>query len=179
MQIARSGTLALVLALGFPMSLRAQEAGSRPDLGFTLRIQHPLQDFQSQVLDTSLGFGVGARARFTLGEHHGLTVRAEYDWYPDGGGMIYWDGPTHEDTIRVREQSLGLDYEWRYHGRHGGYLIVGPMYRRWSDLREHIYNSGFSSNTSPNVYAKTTPSSLGYSLGWGSQVGLTPKLWTT
>ena len=169
MPTTRCPFLASALALLALAPLHAQEAGGRPQLGAALTFQHPMGDFRSQILDSDAGYGLGFRARFTLAPHHGLTARLGYDWFTEGGGNF--DAPNYmlKTSIQVREQSLGLDYEWRYHGGRGGYLLVGPVFRRWSDRREFTYEQTLPGPVPASHVDSTTPSSLGYSLGWGYQ----------
>ena len=149
--------------------LLAQTAGERLQLGAALTLQHPIGDYHSEVLDSDAGYGLGFRARYALAPHHGLAGRLGYDWYTEGGGNTQGSNYILMSSIQVREVSWGLDYEWRYNGGQGGYLLAGPVFRRWSDRREYNYVPILPGSIPASHTDSTTPSSLGYSIGWGYQ----------
>ncbi len=150
------------------LSLLGGPGTSKPEVGVSLKVQQPLGEYKSTVLDADLGFGLGVRARFNFQPRHALSGRLEYDWYPEGGSPTRGSNYLLEESYRVRELSLGLNYEWLYNGgSRGGYLLLGPVYRRWSDHREAIYSPTLPGPIPVSRSLNTTPSRLGLNVGWG------------
>ncbi len=164
-QRSLSLTLALAAALSGPAF--AQASPWTPDWGATLRLQRPLGNYQSEVLDAGLGYGIGARVRFSPTERHGLTFHLDYDFFPEGGTETHGSNYILNYRIQVREQSMGLDYEWRFGAKKRAYLFGGPVYRRWKDRREYSYYQTQPGTIPASFVDSTSPSKLGYSLGWG------------
>lgn len=166
-KIKKSPCFGLTFALMCLPGLAGQRDAS-PEFGASLKLQYPLGEYKSTVLDASLGYGLGVRTRFNLQPRHALSARLEYDMFPEGGSLT--DEPTymHKEAFQIRVLSVGVNYEWLYADRsNGAYLLIGPVFRRWSDHREFI-NMETRPGPIPASYSlHTTPSSLGLNVGWG------------
>ncbi|HJW71724.1 MAG TPA: hypothetical protein VJ486_02610 [Geothrix sp.] len=88
--------------------------------------------------------------------------------FPEGGWPVHEAGFTIKKSVQIRELSLGINYEWLCSdSSHGAYLLIGPVFRHWSDHREMNYVETFPGPTPASQSINTTPSGLGLNVGWG------------
>ena len=118
-----------LLCVGLPLLGGAGEGGL--EFGASLKIQRPLGEFQSTVLDAGLGYGLGIRTRYKFQGQQALTARLDYDLFTEGETEVHGSNYLMTEVIKVREMAIGVNYEWLLSGGNvGGYLLVGPVYRR-------------------------------------------------
>jgi hypothetical protein len=88
--------------------------------------------------------------------------------YTEGGSLTNEPTYMHKETFQIRELSVGVNYEWLCSDHsYGAYLLIGPIFRRWSDNRDFI-NMETRPGPIPASYSThTNPSSLGLNVGWG------------
>lgn len=154
------------ICLNMPLLAGPGEPG--PEFGGSLTLQRPLGEYQSTVLDAGLGYGLGARIRIPFSPRQALHLRIGYDWFPEGAEEAQGQNYYMHASFQIRELSLGLIYEWSYSGgASGGYLMGGPVYRRWQDRRTQVYDQTRPGPIPASQVISTTPSGLGLDLGWG------------
>jgi hypothetical protein len=135
-------TLALV-----GTSLAAQEG---PRFGLQATLNQPQSDLKD-VVDSKLGFGIGAHLFVDLGKGHALRPRLDYIWFPeyDLGGA----------TLNVNNLSVGADYLYFVEGKtEGVYFTAGLSANRW---KAEFDASGFG-NSSESTTKLGLAAGLGY-----------------
>jgi len=159
-----------LVSLGLP--LLAGSGAEGPEFGATIKVQRPLGEYQTKVLDSGLGYGLGFRTRYDLRPDHGLSVRLDYDYFLKGGGETRGSNYLLEESIRTHALSLALAYEWRYSGTTpGGYLLIGPIYQRWTNHHDFTYSQTLPGSIPASYSLNTTPSNVGIDAGWGYRGG--------
>ena len=164
---ASSATLGLTLGLlGLP--LLGGPAPTGPEFGLSLKLQHPMGEYKSTVSDASLGYGVGLRGHLFFSPRHALSARLDHDRFQEASSEATGSNYYMHGSTKVSETSLGLTYEWFYAGRGtGGYVLAGPVYRRWQEQRSLAYDQVRPGPIPPSQFSDTTPTGLGIDLGWG------------